>query len=70
MKTLKTLTQLSTVLCLLGLSCTGKAQAEDISGTITVTKTIFEDSRLVGDVTCTMTDSPVSTSVHLISSCG
>ncbi|MCA1600566.1 MAG: right-handed parallel beta-helix repeat-containing protein [Acidobacteria bacterium] len=58
MKTLKTLTQLSTVLCLLGLLCTGKAQAEDISGTITVTKTIFEDSRLVGDVTCTMTDSP------------
>lgn len=32
MKTLKTLTQLSTVLCLLGLLCTGKAQAEDISG--------------------------------------
>jgi len=58
MKTLKTLTQLSKVLCLLGLLCTGKAQAEDISGPISVTKTILEDSRLVGDVTCTMTDSP------------
>ncbi len=34
MKTLKTLTQLTIVLCLLGILCTGKAQAEDISGTI------------------------------------
>ena len=34
------------------------AEAEDISGTIDTTKTIFEDSQLVGDVTCTMTDSP------------
>jgi len=36
----------------------GIAEAEDISGTITFTKTIYEDSRLVGDVTCTMTDGP------------
>lgn len=36
----------------------GIAEAEDISGTITFTKTIFEDSQLVGDVTCTMTDGP------------
>jgi hypothetical protein len=36
----------------------GTAKAEDISGTITSTKTIFEDSQLVGDVICTMTDSP------------
>ena len=34
------------------------AGAEDISGTIAVTKTIFEDSQLVGDVTCTMIDGP------------
>src|SRR5688572_13484769 len=36
----------------------GIAQAEDISGPIAVTKTIFEDSQLVGDVTCTMVDGP------------
>lgn len=36
----------------------GTARAEDISGTIVVTKVIFEDSQLVGDVTCTITDSP------------
>jgi hypothetical protein len=36
----------------------GIAEAEDISGTIDVTKTIVEDSQLVGDVTCTMKDSP------------
>lgn len=36
----------------------GVAEAEDISGTITTTRTIFEDSRLVGDVTCTMTNGP------------
>jgi parallel beta-helix repeat protein len=36
----------------------GWAEAEDISGTITTTRIIFEDSQLVGDVTCTMTDVP------------
>lgn len=34
------------------------ATAEDISGTIATTKTIVEDSRLVGDVTCTTTTTP------------
>jgi hypothetical protein len=32
--------------------------AEDISGVIASTKVIVEDSRLVGDVTCTMTTAP------------
>jgi parallel beta-helix repeat protein len=36
----------------------GIARAEDIHGTISFTKTIFEDSQLIGDVTCTMTDGP------------
>jgi hypothetical protein len=36
----------------------GIARAEDISGPIAVTKIIFEDSQLVGDVTCTTTLSP------------
>ncbi|MGH8247061.1 MAG: hypothetical protein ACREUU_11610 [Gammaproteobacteria bacterium] len=31
------------------------AQATEISGTITATLTLVEDSRLVGDVTCTVT---------------
>jgi len=39
------------------LLCT-TAQAEDLSGTYNTTKVIYENSRLVGDVTCTMTDSP------------
>jgi hypothetical protein len=34
------------------------AAAEDISGTIGVTKVIVDDSQLVGDVTCTMTTTP------------
>src|SRR5262245_55031534 len=33
-------------------------RAEDISGTIATTRTIFNDSQLVGNVTCTMTDGP------------
>lgn len=37
------------------LAGAGTARAEDISGPIAVTKTIFEDSQLVGDVTCTTT---------------
>jgi parallel beta-helix repeat protein len=36
----------------------GIAEAEDISGVIAVTKTIYEDSQLVGDVTCSMTNGP------------
>lgn len=34
------------------------AAAEDLSGTISATRILFENSQLVGDVTCTMTDSP------------
>lgn len=34
------------------------AQAADISGTIANTMMIFEDSRLVGDVTCTVVGAP------------
>jgi len=34
------------------------ARAEDISGTLTVTKLIIEDSQLTGNVTCTMTTAP------------
>jgi len=38
--------------------CAAFAKAEDISGTITATKIIIEDSRLVGDVTCATTTGP------------
>src|SRR6476659_5863038 len=34
------------------------AAAENISGTLSVTRVIVEDSQLVGDVTCTMTTAP------------
>jgi hypothetical protein len=36
----------------------GTALAEDISGPITTTRTIRENSRLIGDVTCTVTGAP------------
>ena len=36
----------------------GRVQATDISGTISTTLTIFEDSELVGDVTCTVAGAP------------
>jgi len=42
----------------------GIAHAEDISGPIVVTKTIFEDSQLVGDVTCAPTATPCIDSGH------
>ncbi|HEY2017950.1 MAG TPA: NosD domain-containing protein [Bryobacteraceae bacterium] len=38
--------------------CAGCARAADISGTITSTLTITENSRLVGDVICTVSGSP------------
>jgi hypothetical protein len=38
--------------------CSARAQATDISGTISTTLTIFEDSELVGDVTCMVADAP------------
>jgi parallel beta-helix repeat protein len=47
-----------TVVPLLLAVCAAPATAEDISGTISVTKVIVEDSRLVGDVVCTMTTTP------------
>jgi hypothetical protein len=40
------------------LICVGTAQAAKISGTISTTLTIFEDSQLVGDVTCTVSGAP------------
>ena len=40
------------------LLATGVASAEDISGLISATRTIRENSRLVGDVTCTVTGAP------------
>ncbi len=39
-------------------ACGARAQATDISGIIATTLTIFEDSELVGDVTCTVADAP------------
>ena len=36
----------------------GSARATDISGSIATTLTIMENSRLVGDVTCTVTGAP------------
>src|SRR5258705_10758949 len=47
--------------CLVGsavLFFAGVASAEDISGVISSTRTIRENSRLVGDVTCTVTGAP------------
>ncbi|PWU04811.1 MAG: hypothetical protein C5B51_16085 [Terriglobia bacterium] len=38
--------------------CSPSARATDISGTISTTLTITENSRLVGDVTCTVTGAP------------
>src|SRR5688572_4047916 len=39
-------------------ACVTPSAAEDISGIITVTKVIVEDSQLVGDVTCTTLTTP------------
>jgi hypothetical protein len=38
--------------------CAGGALATDIGGTISATMAITEDSQLVDDVTCTVTDAP------------
>src|SRR5579859_4841626 len=40
------------------LVCAGSAHAADIGGTISATLAITEDSQLVDDVTCTVTDAP------------
>jgi hypothetical protein len=42
-------------------TCAGTAHATDISGTIATTLTIMDNSRLVGDVTCTVTGAPCIT---------
>ena len=47
-----------TVALSLGFAIVGPAAAEDISGTITTTKFLTEDSELVGHVTCTTTTEP------------
>ena len=47
-----------TTALLLGLAIAHPAEAENISGTISATKFITEDSELVGNVTCTMTTEP------------
>jgi len=38
--------------------CGARAQATDISGTISTTMTIYDDSELVGDVTCMVAGAP------------
>lgn len=40
------------------LVCGARAQATDISGTISTTLTIYDDSELVGDVTCMVAGAP------------
>src|SRR2546429_368490 len=40
------------------LVCGARTQATDISDTISTTLTIFEDSKLVGDVTCDVAGAP------------
>ena len=57
MTRLKTLTWFASFLVAL-LVCTRSAYAADISGTITTTLTIMENSKLVGDVICTVTGAP------------
>ena len=57
MTRLKTLMWFASFLVAL-LVCTRSAHAADISGTITTTLTILENSKLVGDVICTVTGAP------------
>ena len=45
------------------------AAADGISGTLALTKVIVEDSQLVGDVICTMTTIPASSSARRTSRC-
>ena len=40
------------------LLCAGRTHATEISGTISTTLTIYDNSELVGDVTCMVTDGP------------
>ena len=54
----RTVSIASSFLLLLAFALAGPAAAEDISGTIATTKFLTEDSRLVGNVTCTTTTEP------------
>ena len=54
MTRLKTFVKLASLIVAL-LACADNTHATDISGTITTTLTITDDSKLVGDVTCTVT---------------
>jgi hypothetical protein len=54
MTRLKTLAKVASFLVAL-LACADNTHATDISGTITTTLTITDDSKLVSDVTCTVT---------------
>ena len=54
---LKRLVTGSVAACVVLLSC-GNAHAEDISGTVVRTLMLSENTRLVGDVTCTVTGAP------------
>ena len=57
MTRLRTLTWFASFLVAL-LVCTRSAHAADISGTITTTVTIMENSKLVGDVICAVSGAP------------
>jgi hypothetical protein len=54
----RTCVWVAALLCATALISTGPVQAAQISGTITTTMAITEDSQLVGDVTCTVTGAP------------
>src|SRR5690349_8566314 len=55
---MKEIRRIVIAVCLLALGAAQSAQATDISGTIATTLTIYDNSRLVGDVTCTVTGAP------------
>ena len=54
----RTFVRAAALFCAIALISTGPVQAAQISGTISSTLTITEDSQLVGDVTCTVTGAP------------
>jgi len=54
----RTYVWVAALLCATALISTGPVQAAQISGTITATMAISEDSQLVGDVTCAVTGVP------------
>ena len=54
----KTCVRIAALFCAAAVISTRPVQAAQISGTITTTMAITEDSQLVGDVTCTVTGAP------------